>query len=89
MKIYHTRVSQKDYLSLPAEIRVTADKQLRFLADNPRHPSLRVQKIQGASRHRWEGRITRAYRFTFDWEGDTVILRRIGRHDIVEWEARP
>lgn len=89
MKIYHTRVFQKDYLSLPAEIRAIADKQLGFFADNPRHPSLRVQKLQGAPGHRWEGRITRAYRFTFDWEGDTVILRRIGKHEIVYREAKP
>jgi len=32
----------------------------------------------------WDGRITKDYRFTFQIIGDTYILRRIGKHDILK-----
>lgn len=88
MKVFYSRVFQKDYQNLPKETRAQADKQLLLFVQNPRHPSLRVQKIKGSRRPLWEGRITRGYRFTFEWEGDKVILRRIGSHAIVDREAK-
>lgn len=30
----------------------------------------------------WEASITMSYRFTFMRDGDTIILRRVGTHDI-------
>lgn len=88
MKVYHSRSFKKDYQDLPTEIRDQVEKQLALFVNNPRHPSLRVQKIRGSPRPRWEGRITRGYRFTFEWQGDTVILRRIGSHALIDREAR-
>ncbi|MGQ0569202.1 MAG: hypothetical protein ACT4P5_06670 [Armatimonadota bacterium] len=88
MNVYYSSTFRKDYQDLPGEARTLAEKQLALLAENPRHPSLRVRKIRGTSWPRWEGRITRGYRFTFDWEGDSIILRRIGSHDIVDREAK-
>jgi len=32
----------------------------------------------------WEGRITKSYRFTYQIEGDTYVLRRVGTHDILK-----
>ena len=32
----------------------------------------------------WEARISGGYRFTFAIEGDTYILRHIGKHDILD-----
>ncbi len=88
MNVLYTRVFQKDFQRLSKEIRVQAEKQLAIFANNPRHPSLRIKRIHAAGEHRWEGRITRGYRFTFDWEGETVILRRIGTHEVIDREVR-
>lgn len=77
--------SKKDYKSLPNEIQEQVDKALRLFAGNPRHPSLQVKKLKGA-RNIWEGRISLAYRFTFNWQSDVVTLRRVGTHDILKKE---
>lgn len=68
----------------------SAEKALRLFAANIRHPSLRTKKMEGqqdpVGRDIWEVRVSRGYRFTFVFDGDTVILYRIGPHDI---ERRP
>lgn len=88
MKVYYTRAFRKDFQDLPKERRHQAEKQLRLFVGNPRHPSLRVRRIQGSRRSIWEGRVSRSYRFTFEWEGETVVLRRIGPHAIIDQEAK-
>ena len=64
----------------------SAEKALRFLADSPRHRSLRTKKMEGQrdpeGRDIWGSRVSREYRFTFAFEGDTITLYRIGSHDI-------
>ena len=32
----------------------------------------------------WEGRITQPYRFAYQIEGDTYVLRRLGTRDILK-----
>ncbi len=44
--------------------------------------SLKIKKMQDP-RGIWEGRITKGYRFTFQMEEDTCILRRLGTHDVL------
>lgn len=44
-----TKPFDKDYARLPDEIQVRADKQLELLLVNPRHPSLRLKKMEGHS----------------------------------------
>ena len=60
-----------------------ADKQLGLLLSNPQHPSLSIKKMQDP-RNIWEGRVTESYRFTFQIEEDTYILRKVGTHDILK-----
>ena len=76
---------KKDYRGLPREIQQQVDEALRLLSQNPRHPSLQVKKMKG-TKNIWEGRVTLAYRFTFNWLSDLVILRRVGTHDILKRE---
>jgi len=38
-----------DYRALPRPIQDKFKKQLRFLADDPRHPSLHIHRIRGSS----------------------------------------
>ena len=82
MKLARTARFARDFRSLPPDIQRRAAKQLQLLIDNPRHPSLRIKKMEG-SQDIWEGRITKGYRFTFQVHQDTYLLRRIGTHDIL------
>ena len=83
MKLLFIKSFIKDYRSLPKQIQKATDKQLELLLANIRHPSLNIKKMHDP-RNIWEGRVTREYRFTFQIEEDTCILRRIGTHDILK-----
>lgn len=83
MNIQTTKDFDRDYARLPQIIKNRTDKQLALLIENPKHPSLRTKKMPGYA-DIWEGRITREYRFTFQIVGDTYVLRRIGKHDILK-----
>jgi mRNA-degrading endonuclease RelE of RelBE toxin-antitoxin system len=82
MKLLFTKPFIRDYRRLPQRLQKLADKQLELLLDNPRHPSLKTKKMQDP-REIWEGRLTQSYRFTFQIQGDTYVLRRIGTHDLL------
>jgi len=77
-----TKRFKKEYKALPKEIKKTFDEKLSLLLNNVPHPSLRVKRIQG-TKDRWEGSITMNYRFTFQFDGNTIIFRTIGTHDIL------
>jgi mRNA-degrading endonuclease RelE of RelBE toxin-antitoxin system len=83
MKIQTARPFDDDYSSLPENVKNKADKQLAILIDNPQHPSLHIKKIKGHP-NIWEGGITIKYRFTFQIFGETYLLRRIGKHDVIK-----
>jgi mRNA interferase RelE/StbE len=78
-----SRRFKKEYQALPKTVQKAFDDKLALLLRNTLHPSLRVKRIQGA-KGQWEGSITRNYRFTFEWQGDEVLFRAIGTHDILE-----
>jgi mRNA-degrading endonuclease RelE of RelBE toxin-antitoxin system len=75
---------KKAFQALPAPIQEKAVKAFRLLAENPRHPSLHVKKIQGVVQI-WEGRIDRQYRFTFEFQMEAgeriLVFRNIDHHD--------
>ncbi|MFH1187558.1 MAG: type II toxin-antitoxin system RelE/ParE family toxin [bacterium] len=83
IKLQWTKSFKKNYQILPEDIKERIKKQLRVFVENPRHPSLRVKKMQDP-RNIYEGRITYSYRFTFQVEGEIYILRKIGSHDILK-----
>jgi mRNA-degrading endonuclease YafQ of YafQ-DinJ toxin-antitoxin module len=83
MKILTTKPFDKDFEALPLRIKNLALKKFDMLLHNPRHPSLRVKKMEDP-RDIWEGSITKNYRFTFQIQGDTYLLRRAGTHDILK-----
>jgi len=82
MKIRLKETFKKDYRKLPANLQMLADSKVEMLADNPRHPSLRVKKMEGR-KNIWEASITMKYRFTFEIEEEAFLLRRVGEHDKV------
>lgn len=65
MKIAKTESFENNYTKLPAQ--------------NISYPSLRVKKIKGIDR--FEARVDRSYRFTFEKTKDILILRTVGPHD--------
>ena len=82
MKLARTARFARDFRSLPPDIQHRAAKQLQLLLDNPRHPSLRIKKMEG-SQDIWAGRVTKGYRLSFQVHEDTYLLRRIGTHEIL------
>lgn len=57
------------------------EKFLHLMNENPRHPSLRVKKIQG-TKDVFEASVNMAVRVTFQYiKPDTIFLRNIGEHD--------
>lgn len=82
MEVQTARLFDRDYAGLPAAIKDRTDKQLALLMTNPQHPSLRLKKVRGTD-NIWEARISRGYRITLTIAGDTLVLRRIGIHDVL------
>jgi mRNA-degrading endonuclease RelE of RelBE toxin-antitoxin system len=71
----------KAYTRLPVDIRSKVDKALRLLAENPRHPSLRIKPIQGAAGI-YEVRVDQSYRMTYErLSGDVLQMRVVANHD--------
>ncbi len=83
MNIQTTRPFDRDYARLPNETKDRVDKQLVLLLANPRHPSLRLKRIRGTE-DIWEARVTSGYRITLQIVGETLILRRVGAHDVLK-----
>jgi len=82
-----SKAFKKGYNSLPGEIQKAFDHKFELLLQDLSHPSLRVKRIQG-TRDRWEGSVTMKYHFTFQWDGTTLIFRKIGTHDILIKESK-
>lgn len=85
-KISPSRRFYKDLLSLPDSLQNKVWKIIDILSENPKHPSLRVKKMQGTGVV-WEARVTRSYRLTFEMNEDVFILRRVGAHGILNKEG--
>ena len=68
---------------LTKEARAKIPKALKLLAEDPRHPGLQTKKIQGlgGGREVFEARLDQKIRFTFQIQGDVLILRNIDQHD--------
>jgi mRNA interferase RelE/StbE len=80
MKIARTARFKKAWGQLGRQEKALARKAITNLATNLRYPALRVKKIKGAG-NIWEARASLSLRITFQVEGDTIVLRNIGRHD--------
>jgi mRNA-degrading endonuclease RelE of RelBE toxin-antitoxin system len=71
----------RHYAKLPKSIRDKVDRQIRLLADNPRHPSLQTKPIQG-SPGIYEARVYINYRMTYErLPSDVLLVRVVGLHD--------
>lgn len=80
MRLFYSERFQRAYADLDDEQVRLAKKALRLLTSNPRHPSLRVKKMQGTA-DIWEARASRSLRLTFEMRGDVILLRNVGAHN--------
>lgn len=80
IKLILTETLREDYRRLPQHIQRKFDKQLRFLVQNPRHPSLNIHRLAD----HWEFYVDIHYRCIFQQDGDTYILKHVGGHELVD-----
>ena len=71
-----------DYKHLPSRLQTALERKLGMLLANPKHPSLRVKKMEGFEGV-FEARFSKGYRFTFQKEVHGYFIRRAGSHDVL------
>ena len=81
MRIIQSRQYIRDTKKLPADIYVRSIETVRQFVKNPRHPSLHTKRMKGTGI--FELRVSKGYRITFHKQQDTIILRRVGSHDVL------
>ena len=79
MKHIFTKCFTKNYRQFPVGIQKKFDKQLNYLLQNIRHPSLQAKKYD-KEKAIWQAKVDRNYRFYFLIEKDTYILLDITIH---------
>jgi plasmid maintenance system killer protein len=79
MRISYAERAEAALDDAPAAVRRALFKQLRFLAADLHHPSLRAKKYDEA-RDLWQARVNRDWRFYFTIEGDTYRIQAIMPH---------
>lgn len=79
-KIDFSETAENSYKKLPLSIKKKADRQLKRIMIDSRHPSLRVKKIRG-TRDKFEARIDRNYRFAFSMKEKNIYIHTLGPHD--------
>lgn len=79
MRWQHSERSRKSYQAAPPAVQKAFDKQVRWLATNLHHPSLRAKKYD-ESHDIWQARVNRDWRFYFTIAGDTYCIEDIIPH---------
>ena len=82
MEILFTEQFEQAYEKLTTAEKRSVRKALTLLIDNPRHPGLRVKKMEGG-RNIWETRPSKRLRMTFEIAEETIFMRNVGEHDKV------
>jgi len=81
MQHHATNDFWEEYLALPQEIRVRADKQFSLLKANPLHPSLQFKKVgERSGQEIWSSRVTLNYRALSIKRPDGYLWFWIGDH---------
>ena len=88
MRLFYAERFQRAYADLDDAQAEVVTKALRLLTANPRHPSLRLKKLQGTTDIR-EARANRSLRLTFELRGEVILWRNVGAHDETLKHPRP
>lgn len=70
------------YDELPKDIKKKFKKQISLLKDNPKHPSLKIHKLEGSEF--WEFYVDDFYRCVFQQEGNIYKLYFVGTHKLID-----
>ena len=82
MNLVYTERFAEAESRLSKEARAEIPKALKLLAEDPRHPGLQTKKIEGLSEHEiFEARLDQKVRFTFQLQGNLILLRNIDDHN--------
>jgi len=79
MKVFYPPHFKRSFKFLPGEVKKKFKKQINFLLQNLRHPSLKSKKYD-EKRGIWQARVNRNYRFYFLIKKDTYILLEVKLH---------
>ena len=82
MEFLFTARFKKSYKKLEENDKKIIQKKLALMRRNPHHPSLRTKKVQGTDGI-FEGSISMSIRMTWEYEGESILLRVVGNHDEV------
>lgn len=80
MEIIFTEQFEQAYEKLTSVEKRNVRKALTLLGGNPKHPSLRVKKMEGR-KDIWEARSSKRLRMTFEMAGEIIVMRSVGEHD--------
>jgi mRNA-degrading endonuclease RelE of RelBE toxin-antitoxin system len=70
------------YDELPGEIKKKFKKQISLLKENPKHPSLKIHKLEGSEFR--EFYVDDFYRCVFQQEGNIYNLYFVGTHKLID-----
>jgi mRNA-degrading endonuclease RelE of RelBE toxin-antitoxin system len=70
------------YDELPGEIKKKFKKQISLLKENPKHPSLKIHKLEGSEFR--EFYVDDFYRCVFQQEGKIYKLYFVGTHKLID-----
>ncbi len=79
MKVFYSPEFKDALKRCNPEIKQKLYKQVGYLSQNLRHPSLHAKKYD-ETRGIWQARVNRGYRFYFLVEKDTYVLLDIRAH---------
>lgn len=80
MEILFTEQFERAYEKLTIAEKRSIRKAITLLGANPKHPGLRVKKMQGG-RDIWEARPSKGLRVTFEMDGEIIFMRNVGEHN--------
>jgi mRNA-degrading endonuclease RelE of RelBE toxin-antitoxin system len=79
MKVHYSDQTDEIIETLPANVRKAFFKQVKFLEQNLRHPSLRAKKYDEAN-DLWQARVNKDWRFYFLIQDDVYYIVDIIPH---------
>ncbi len=82
MEFLFTARFKKSYTQLEENDKKVIQKKLALMRRNLHHPSLRTKKVQGTDGI-FECSISMSIRMTWEYEGESILLRVVGNHDEV------